>query len=267
MNRIYKYTMLLGILLLGHLVTAQKGESISVPLSEPGQAGTLLLYNHNGPVAIEGYNGNTVEVFVTSKGSKSYNKKKNKRDGLKVIPRNALGVSIVEDNNEVHISSTSNEKKSYKIRVPRDFSLQIGTHHDGDIYVKNVVGVLECNAHHSSIILENVGGSVIADTHHGEIEVTMTEIHKEEPMAFTTYHGDIEITFPTNIGAILKMKSGKGEIYTDYEIEMFDQEVERSNDRGIKKIKLGGWTKGRVGDGGPQLLMDTYHGDIIIRKG
>jgi len=268
MKNLYIYIFLFLSLLLGANLVGQGNESITVELTNPGQEGSLLLYNHNGTITVEGHSGSTVEVDIHTKGSskKSSKKRNSKHSGLKIIPKRSLGVSIVEDDNEVHISSSNNDRKDYQIRVPRNFSLQLSSHHNGRIIVKDVVGVLEINGHHGDIELTNVGGSVIADTHHGEIEVTMSEIYGESPMAFTTYHGDVEISFPASIGAIVKMKSGKGDIYTDFDIAMTDQEVERNSKNGRKEIKLGGWTKGVIGSGGPELLFDTYHGDIIIRK-
>ena len=264
MKILYIYIFLPFLVLMTPEIQGQNSETVTVALSNPGEEGSLLLYNHNGTITVEGYTGRDVEVEIKSKNGSD--RKSSKRAGLKIIPKSALGVSILEEDNEVHISASNNERRDYHIKVPTNFSLQLSTHHNGKIYISNVVGEHEINGHHGDIELHNIGGSVVADTHHGEIEVSMTDIYQDAPMAFTTYHGDVEVSFPPSISAILKMKSGKGDIYTDFDIDILDQEVERSNDRGIKKIKLGGWTKGKVGSGGPELLMDTYHGDIVVRK-
>ena len=266
MKSLYIYIAFVFTMALHMPLVGQNSEVISVPLSDPGQPGALLLNNHNGTITVEGYSGSTVEIEIRSKASAKI-KKSSKRPGLRIIPKRALGISITEDVNEVHIGSSNNDMKNYVIRVPRKFSLQSSTHHNGKISVKGVIGVLEIKGHHGDIDLVDVGGSVVADTHHGEIEVTMSEIYGDSPMAFTTYHGDVEITFPESIGAVVKMKSAKGDIYTDFDINMSNQDIERGSRNGKSEIKLGGWTRGEIGGGGPELLFDTYHGDIIIRKG
>ncbi len=260
------YLYILAPLLVINVVQlqGQHSETISVVLSDPDDEGTLLLYNHNGTITVEGQNRSDVEVVIKSK--KESRKKASKRAGLKIIPKSAMGVSILEEDNEIHISTSNNDMRDFLIRVPLNFSLQLSTHHNGRIYVSNVVGEHEIESHHGDIELQEVGGSVIADTHHGEIEVSMTRVYTDAPMAFTTYHGDVDVSFPTSTNAILKLKSGKGDIYTDFDLEIVDQDIEKSSKNGIKKIKLGGWTKGKIGSGGPELLMDTYHGDVIIRK-
>ena len=87
-------------------------------------------------------------------------------------------------------------------------------------------------------------------------------------MAFSTYHGDVDITFPPSITGDVKMKSSKGEIFTDFDISLKKPEMEKNTKKnGAKEIKLSGWTRGTIGSGGPELMFTTYHGDIVIRKG
>ena len=257
-------TLLLSLLCsIGY---SQSGEEISVPLSNPSAAGELKIYNHNGTIDIVGYNGSTVEIEINGRDGKSDKSKKPARKGLKRIPNRSMGVSITEEDNKVSISSSNNNHKDYRIKVPTNFSLQVSTHHNGQISISNVKGTLEVNAHHGGIELENVAGAVIADTHHGEIKVSFTEIYDDYPMAFTTYHGDVDISFPAGINADLKMKSAKGDIYTDFDLVVSSPEVEKSDKGSRKEIKVGGWTRGQVGSGGADMLFDTYHGDVIIRK-
>ncbi len=245
---------------------SQSGEQISVPLTDPSVPGELKIYNHNGTIEIIGYNGSTVEIEIDAKDGGDKKSNKPSRRGLKRIPNRSMGVSISEEDNRVQISASNNNHKDYRIKVPKNFSLQVSTHHNGQIDISNVEGTLELNAHHGGIELENVAGAVIADTHHGTIKVTFTEIYDDYPMAFTTYHGDVDISFPAGLNADLKMKSGKGDIYTDFDLDVSNPEVEKSSKGSRKEIKVGGWTRGKVGSGGADMRFDTYHGDVIIRK-
>jgi len=58
-------------------LSAQYVETVTVPLSDPSEQGELRLYNHNGAITVEGYNGDVVEVNIKSKGN---SKKQNNWD-------------------------------------------------------------------------------------------------------------------------------------------------------------------------------------------
>jgi len=263
MNKIILLT-LIGLLLSG-AGRAQDPEVISVPLSSPGETGILKIHNHNGTIEIVGHNGSTVEIEIVGEEDKDKDDRP-KRRGLKRIPNKSMGVSITEEDNYVHINASNNSRKDYFIKVPTRFSLNVSSHHNGEITIRNVIGELEINSHHGGIQMENVGGAVIADTHHGSIEVSLQEITNGVPMAFTTYHGDVDISFPSNLNADVKMKSAKGDIYTDFDFAMTKPKLEESKKGKRKQIKVSGWTYGSIGGGGAELMFDTYHGDVILRK-
>lgn len=245
-------------------IQAQDSETISIELTDPAKPGFLKLYNHNGTIDIEGHNGSNVEIIITAKeGSK---KDRPSRKGLKRIANNAIGVTVTEEDNYVHVKSSNNNRKDYLIKVPKYFSMNVSAHHNGEIYVKEVIGNLEINSHHGAIFLEQVGGAVIADTHHGEIKVSFTEISSGEPMAFTTYHGDVDVSFPANVAADVKLKSAQGDIYTDFDFESSKPHLEKKSSGSKKEIRVSGWTYGVIGKGGAEYRFDTYHGDVIIRK-
>ena len=242
-------------------------EEVSIPLSNPNSSGVLHVSTHNGTVSIEGYNGSEVQVTMTSEED-NHSSGKYAKQGLKRIASNSLDVTIREEDNNVKVKAGHNKNVNLSIKVPSNFSLDIDTHHNGTITVSNIKGEITANAHHGGISIQNVTGSVIADTHHGEIEVTFDGITAGKPMAFSTYHGDVDITFPSNLAGEVKIKSSKGEIFTDFDIALKKPEMEKKTSKnGAKEIKLSGWTRGSIGSGGPELMFTTYHGDIVIRKG
>ena len=263
-KEIFSPLVLIGFLLLNINLIGQQDETITVPLSNPGEQGFLRLSNHNGTVDIQGYDGDEILVYVKGEIEKNENRGRNKR-GLRRIVNRSLDISIVEEDNVVKIGS-SNNHKNYELKVPRNFSLSISTHHNGQITVDGVSGELELDAHHGGIKATNIKGSVIADTHHGAIIVTFDDIDSEVPMAFTTYHGDVDITFPAQIAANLKMKTSKGEIYTDFDFDPLKPEVEEDYKGSKREIRVSKWTHGKIGNGGEEMMFDTYHGDIIIRS-
>ncbi len=264
MKSTFKYILLFIVFSVANGLIGQGNEKISVPLTNPSEPGKLKIYNHNGTIDIEGYSGSTVEVEIMAKKSSTNNKPS--RSGLKKIPKRSMGVTITEEDNFVNISASNNDRKDYKILVPKNFSLQVSSHHNGQVNISNVIGAMEVNSHHGGIALESIGGAVIADTHHGSIKASFTEVYDDSPMAFTTYHGDVDITFPSDLSADVKMKSGKGDIYTDFDFSASEPRIEEAKNGNRREIKIGGWTYGAIGSGGADIIFDTYHGDVIIRK-
>ena len=246
-------------------LSAQEGQEFTVPLSDPGKPGTLVASMHRGSIRVEGYNGKEVKIKVVSIEEDDY--RDNNKSGLRRIPNTAAQFDIEERNNVVTISGIKSKRVDFMIMVPEAFSLNLKTHHDGFIGVKNVKGNIEADGHHEDIEMSGISGSVVADTHHGEITVAFDDVESGTPMAFSTYHGDIDITLPDNVNSSAKIKTTKGEVYTDFELDL-KVEVTNVNSRSGEgtKIQVGGWLKGDLGSGGAEYMFSSYHGDVIIRK-
>lgn len=238
-------------------------ETISVELSNPDQKGSLRLHIHSGYITVIGQDRNDVEIGFINQENK--NKEKN-RGSLKLISSAATNMEISEYKNDI-VVRTDNSRTDYKVFVPRNFDLSLSSHHNADIMVRNVIGELEIKSHHGGIEMEDVGGSVSAETHHGNILASFTSVDGSRPMAFSTYHGDVEITMPEGTNCRAKIKPGKGDIYTDFDLKVQPQQRQSTVDgKGAKEIKIGGWVIGDIGSGGKDFLFTTYHGDVIIRK-
>ena len=268
MNANYKYILLLlilGLSLSATLRAQDYQEEVTVDLSDPSKSGTLDVRNHDGTITIEGYNGDQVIVQVFSPEEKKSKDDKKGKNGLKRISMNAVDVEIYEEDNYVNVDG-GKKRTNFIIKVPQKFDLKVHAHHNGNIEVSNVNGQMEIISHHGSIRLKDVSGSLVADTHHGEIKANFLSI-TDKPMAFSTYHGDVDITFPAGVSFDAKMKSEKGDIYTDFDVTMNAVNKETKSSRsGKKQIKIGGWMTGQFGSGGKEYLFNTYHGDIIIQK-
>lgn len=269
MKQIKNITLLLFVALFTNSLIAQTGEVYNVPLSNPGQPGELKINLHNGSINVEGYSGNEVIVKfakIENKGRNHDHKESDSKRGLRKIPNQYIGMEIVEDNNKVYIKGEHHRQANLLIQVPKNFTLNLKTHHNGDVKVKGVNGEIEVNSHHGEILMEDIGGSVVANTHHGEIKVNFLNITPNKPMAFSTYHGDVDIAFPAGLNCETKIKTARGDIYTDFDFELQSKVENQKSDSGRRKIKIGGWMYGKIGSGGEEFLFNTYHGDVVIRK-
>lgn len=242
-------------------------EQLTVPLSNPGKPGKLSVKLTNGSVKVIGYEGKEVLVEASSVSRKDDDNPA--ASGMKRISNNAFSMEVQESENEVEIHTESHRRKiDLVVRVPRNFSLKLGAVHEGHVSVDNVNGVMEISNVHGKITLTNISGSVVANTVHGDILVAFKDITPNTPMAFTTLHGDVDISFPGNTKFNTKIKSDRGDIFTDFDMTVDNSKpkVEQKSSSGTYRVSIDEWVYGKINGGGPEMLFKNMHGNIYIRK-
>jgi len=301
MNLYFACTIL--IFIAGVLSYSQEEtvDRATVPFSDSSRPGLLKVSVYNGGITIKGYEGKEVIVEARTRGKMlqelrsrgitrgirnliedkvrekmgqeiKEKKKEAKTEGMQriQIPK-GTGLEVEEENNvmEVEVSSLK-QTVDLIIQVPYSTSLELNAHNNGDIIVENVKGEIEVDHHNGKLKLTDISGTVVAHTFNGHILVTFTEVNPDKPMSFSTWNGDIDVTFPSNVKANVKMKSERGEIYTDYDIQLekTPQKVEKDSRKegGKYKISFEKYILGTINGGGPEYQFNTYNGDILIRK-
>jgi DUF4097 and DUF4098 domain-containing protein YvlB len=271
-----KKGMYMGIFWLAALAAnAQVSEKITIPLSSPGERGLLEVGQVNGDIIVEAYSGSEVliEARVAAPKEKDKDKNKSGRDlppGMKRIESNPVEISASEDDNEVQINTESWKRRTdLTIQVPANFDLDISTVH-GVIEVTGLNGELEVSNVNGPITMQSIEGSVLSNTVNGDIEVFFKKITPDAQMSFVTLNGDIDVTFPANTKMTAKMKSDRGEIFTDFDMktETAREEIKRGDDCDCEyEVSINSFTKGTANGGGPEFTFKNMNGDIIIRKG
>lgn len=244
-------------------------EQLTVPLSDPAKPGTLKVHLVNGSIHVTGYNGNQVVIDATARQDKPEKPKVN-AEGMKRISRNgALDISATEENNVVNVSSKLvNSKIDLNIKVPNKFSLNVGTVNDGDILIENVDGVLEITNVNGDIRLNNISGSAVANTVNGLMKANFKTMDAKSPMAFSTLNGNVDVTLPPTAKFDVKLKSDRGEIYSDFDVDVDKAapQATRTSKDGMYKVSIEDWVKGKVNGGGAEIMMKNMNGNIYMRK-
>jgi DUF4097 and DUF4098 domain-containing protein YvlB len=108
----------------------------------------------------------------------------------------------------------------------------------------------------------------VANTVNGKVEVTFKTIDPKAPMAFSTLNGNVDVTFPASLKANVKLKSDRGDIYTDFDVvtEQHKPNVSRSGGSGMISLKIEDWVYGKIDGGGPEIMMKNMNGNIYIQK-
>ncbi|GAB3704520.1 hypothetical protein GCM10027592_35960 [Spirosoma flavus] len=252
-------------------------EQLVVPLSDPGKPGTLRAGLINGSIHVTGHTGKDVIVDITSSNSS----KRGRRDdddhpsdrasaGMKrIAPGNPFDVSAREKSNTITVEANSiNQTIDLNIKVPQNFSLRISTVNHGQITVDNVSGELEVNNVNGSIELTNVSGSAVANTVNGGVIATFKSVNNDAPMAFSTLNGNVDVTFPASSKMNLKLKSDRGDMFTDFDLDVDKtaSKVNKSNQNGMYRVAIDEWVQGKVNGGGREIMMKNMNGNIYVRK-
>ncbi|WP_426061033.1 DUF4097 family beta strand repeat-containing protein [Hymenobacter sp. B1770] len=251
--------------------TKEVKEQLVVALSSPNKPGSLEVGLVNGSIQVTGYNGKDVVIDATARPRKSgRHADQPAPNGMRRLSAGtSLNLTAEEKNNRVEISTESHARAiDLNIKVPQNFSLKISTVNNGNITVENVAGEIEVTNVNGSITLNQVSGSALANTVNGNLLATFKSVKSGVPMAFSTLNGKVDVTFPNNAKAALKMKSERGEVYSDFDVEVDKNrpKVTRTNQDGLYRISTDDWTYGKVNGGGAEVMMKTFNGNIYLRK-
>ena len=247
-------------------------EEIAVPLSSPDKRGKLEVGQVRGNITIEAYSGKEVIIQASAgeggdcRGCDDDDRKRNVPSGMKRISSSPIELEASENNNVVEIETNSWKKPiNLNIKIPADFDLEVSTVH-GKVEVTGINGTHEISSVNGPLTLRDMGGSVVSNTVNGTILVNFKSIQSNEPMSFVTLNGDVDVTFPGNVKARAKMRSDRGEIFTDFDMSVDRSKPEVKSDDGEYKVSINSWVFGDINGGGPEYTFKNMNGDIIIRK-
>ncbi|MBF8965011.1 DUF4097 family beta strand repeat protein [Pontibacter sp. FD36] len=282
-------------LMLSTSLFAQETQELKVPLSKPNEIGTLEVNLVFGSIKVSGTK--TKEVVVLAKsgttqsrirenivvnvgadGPDSEAEKKQARkagqsaaetSGLKRIPNTNMSLTVTEQNNNVQISTESiNRPLHLEIMVPANFNLKLSTVNNGNITISNVNGNLELSNVNGSIVLENVSGTAMANTTNGAVKANILKWDGKSPMAFSTLNGNVDVTLPANSKFNTKLKSDRGEVYTDFEMtrDATQKPTGTRSEKGLYRVSTADFITGKVNGGGPEIMIKNMNGNIYLRK-
>lgn len=244
----------------------QSSQEVEIPLTKPGERGTLKVDSRNGRIKIVGYDGRTVKVKMTKFGKKL--DKSASKNGMRLISNGGFNFEASEYNNNVKIENEGwNSRVDFEIQVPKNFDLKVETYNNGHITIEDISGELDLESYNGPITFSNISGSASASTYNGAIIGTFNAVTSDAPMNYGTYNGDIDITVPDGTKFTTKMKTNR-DIFTDFEAFSLSQPAPTKNEsdgRGFS-IKFENWVQGDLNGGGAEVTMKTRNGNIYIRK-
>jgi len=267
---------ILTILFLVNGITAQQEYKVSL------SSGKIIILDVN-KTDIEGHNG--TDIIITGKSTE--NKDDDRRKGLLPISGTGLkdntgmGLSVVKEGNEVTIEQISKKahKGRFKIKVPNNVAIyyEHGTHDGSGLNIKNVKSEIEVTAHFNDVYLEGVTGPMSINTIHGDIDAVFSTVSQKNPITIRSTHGHVDVSMPPSTKADIKLASGHGEMFTDFDIKMAAKTTPTRNTKGVNSHHNYSSRRGchncdkqkvigNINGGGVLVELKTSHSNIYFRK-
>ncbi len=291
------------LLALGPGASAQTtGDNrVTVPLSDPSRPASVRVRLLTGSITVRPGSGR--DILVTSgpgaetdddrrdrarEREKEKEKEKDRdepsTEGLRRLTQ-PRGVEIREENNVVSVTASAmSGRTNVTLEVPPATSLVLRTVNGGETVVERITGTVEVNSVNGSIRLTDLGGAVVANTTNGRIVATLRAVPANTPMSFTSFNGSVDVTLPGSAKANLKLRSDRGDVYTDFDVQTrqapetrgdarSDRNRDRERDRGDDsrgrpafRMEVDRSIYGAVNGGGPDIELRTFNGNVYLRK-
>jgi hypothetical protein len=247
--------------------------------ADPGKPGEIVVDNVFGPIKVEGTSGSEV-VLVARKTIFAKDEARVKRAEEEVT------LDIQEKGNtiDVYVDGPFRERNreargvrswrdpgyevhyDFAIKVPVRTNVAVSTVLAGDVEVRNVEGEFDVHNVNGKVRVSDVSGSGTAKTVNGEVTVAFKRSPNGE-CSLKTVNGDAVITLPEGTSADFRVKTFNGDVYSDFSVTALPAKPAVREDKDGKYVyKSDRFFGVRTGKGGPEILMDTMNGDILIKK-
>jgi len=210
---------------------------------QPG--GSFELQNVNGPVQVEGWDRNVIEIHAVKIAKEKESDLDRVTIEVDAKPNDVSVVTRYPQNEGVEVAV------EYTIRVPHCARIEhIGTV-NGTVKIAGVESVEELRTVNGNIEIYEGGGSVHAHTTNGNVHLELAHFADQKGMAAETTNGSVLLAVPQDTQANLEARSLNGNFYSELP---FSQET-ASRPREMR---------GRFGKGGPTIRLNTVNGGIRI---
>ena len=254
-------------LLIGSAPTlAQQPQVINIPLSRPGEPMYLEIGLQSARIEVIGEDREDVMFEVTVSNGQ---RKIITPSGTRSLKGGGYSLEVEEEDNEIYLDMDWRANKVIVLaRIPRHADVELQTINDGEIIVSNLIGNLELYNTNGPITAKNISGSVIAESVNDTIDISFTSLDDENASSMESINGDLFLGLPANVGARAYLDTARGEIYSDFEVEVEPSEriVEREDNEDGVSIRIESVIIVKINGGGPVVRMNSLNGDINIRK-
>ena len=193
----------------------------TLPFSDPSRPKSLIVDIPDGSVKITGYDGNdaVIEYSGRGEGLRRSAREGDVPPGMHRLDQPVNTLDATQENNVVRVKGGFWGRRNIEIKVPKQTTLDLKTM-NGSISVEGISGEMTIDAMNGHINVQDASGPVVAHSMNGRIVASIAQVSASKASSFSSMNGSIEVTLPANLKARLKMKTDRGEIYTDFDVKV-----------------------------------------------
>jgi len=213
--------------------------------------GSFELHNISGNITVEGWDEQQAEVKIIKRGGSA-----EARDALKIMREQSANRLRFNTMPETRTGGGGPHEVEYQVKLPRNLrELEIVSNNSNVELINVNTTSISINVQRGNIELEDVSGTVNSRTTKGNTKVLLSEAARTAPQVFNSISGNIELELAPGTNAELKAETINGDIEVD---EDFGIKVE--------KRMIGQQAVGRIGAGGPPIVVKVISGNIKIKS-
>lgn len=228
--------------------TAQDEWTRTYTLEEGGE---LQLTNPNGPIDVEGVDGNSVEVRIERVAHASTNEA-----AAEIVPRIGINEDVTPSKIALRVEGLSGIVIGVRIsatshvRVPKTATIRIRG--NNGVSVKRMSGRVIINGTNGDVTAEDVSGGVEARSVNGSANVTLSAL-RGELIDIRAINGHVNLTLPARPDANLNATVNNGTI------DLGELKLEPFGDQTPRRVR------GKINAGGPPIDVTATNGNVTVR--
>lgn len=244
-----KFNLILAIIWLSLPLTAQTVE-YDIPLSKPGEMGTLQIDVYNASISVVTHKQDKVHLRIVDK---------------RILADKRIGSAeflydISEKNNIVRITNRTDRRikgLALELSVPANFSAKLKTYFGSELMIKGLEGEVEAVGYHTRMKLENLQGSIVASTNQGPMEVILEALQPENTYFLSNYAKNLILQLPDDAACTLLMDNDFGKFSSDFPLAL---DLNKGANNPLNYVRR------KINNGGAEVRLVNYFGKILVER-
>lgn len=178
-------------------------------------------------------------------------------------------IAVAEEDNLVIVSQVALREGVFRsahleITTPLVTSMSLKMNRGGDVWIRDVRGLVEVTNLNGSVELVGVSGAAAVNTSNGSINAGFAEVDPDRDMIFTSLNGSVELCMPADLSGRVHLTTAGDPIRSDFPVvrEKAAAVVAPGETRTVDRSKV----RGRIGSGEAMLRASTLNGEIYLER-
>jgi DUF4097 and DUF4098 domain-containing protein YvlB len=152
------------------------------------------------------------------------------------------------------------------VKVPKNLSLTASTVNNGDLIITGMKGKIEASNVNGKVEIKGAIDVERASTVNGDVVVYFDQ-NPSVDGEYHTINGDITLLLQDDLNATVYSKSMQGDLFTSYDFVYTKMDTQVNTEKKNRTTYVIGQKTGiKIGNGGPEMTVETLNGNMYLKK-